>query len=311
LFDPREQLEAIAAAIGSADDEALANDPGVALMREGLERRREMLIGAVRGSLDLVLSRNPARGVGSEVPLVASALGELQESLASIAQSVAGRTTSRGVIQGDIAEGVELRIAAAAPGSLELTLVPSDQSTTSQEALFEEGGESLLEVSVARFFDVVESASRNRDALLESVAELGPRATGHIVAFTKALADAEAAAALSWQTERATLQAEMSNEVASQVFQLLNEAEEIEDHISVAGRIVGGSLLHKTFELERDDHSVLTGKVDESLLPELERLFGHRVEAMLDMQQLRLKTGETKNVYRMTGLRPEPEPIRA
>jgi hypothetical protein len=301
--DLNKEIRDLDAAIDATGDERLADYSGVDLMRGGLLRRRHEVLTFARGSLELVLSRSDSRGEGSELRLVSAVLGSLQESLASIAQVVAGRPTGRGVIPGEIAERVELRVAATAPGSLDLTLVPAFPEEPEQDQLFEIDTPSLLEESVYRLFDVVERAGRDEEELLESVAALGSRAIGHVVAFSKSLADNQAAAALNWRSARNELATQMSAPVAASLFHLLAEAEEDESVLESSGRLVGVSLVHDTFELETEE-GVLSGKVANELLGTVEQLFGQPVDATLDVLQLKLKNGQTKNVYRLITVRP-------
>src|SRR4051794_36589441 len=82
---------------------------GVRLMQESLERRLAQVTAALRGELDLSLTRDDPLS-GAELPLVSGFLSALQESLAAIAQVLAGRPTARGLVPATIKESVQLRI---------------------------------------------------------------------------------------------------------------------------------------------------------------------------------------------------------
>lgn len=117
-------------------------------------------------------------------------LEALQESLASIGQVLEGEPTSRGLIPSAIKDLVSLRIAATAPGSLQLKLVPAhpeidmgqpqtsllEAAETSQEGEDEEEA-PLLDRSVDRLIGLLGRAPGDTEELLQDLAYVGPRTT--------------------------------------------------------------------------------------------------------------------------------------
>lgn len=300
MNDARDELRRLDDALGAFGDET-QDLLGVELMRESLERRRgELLARMADQQLELGLTRSARRGAGGELKLVASVLSALQDSLASIAQGFVGRTTTRGLIPSAVVESVELRIAVAATGSLRLTLVPAFPET--QTPLFDDGEDSPLDLSVLRLADVLSRAGGEPGGLLASVADLGPRATAHIGALAKALADAEAGISMDWRSPRHRHTVAVDMHAASILQRTLAEVDETERTVVFTGRLVGGSLVRATFELELDDGSVVRGSADESVLPDLEELFGSPCVATLSVRELRLQGGETKEAHRLTRL---------
>jgi hypothetical protein len=277
--------------------------PGVQLMRSSLERRRgEILAAMVDQELDISLARPVRRGTGGELKLVAAVLASLQDSLSSIAQTLTGRPTARGLIPGAIVESVELRVMAASAGSLNLSLLPAFPET--QVPLFEDGPESTLDLSVGRLVEVLEHAGAAPAEVLQSLSDLGPRATTHIQALAKTLADASADLTLMWRSPRRSATVAMESVAAAQLRQVIDAVEEEQRTVVFTGRLVGGSLIRATFELELDDGSVVRGPADQEVLHEVEELFGQECAATILIRELRLHTGETKEVHRLTHLTP-------
>lgn len=300
MSDVRGDLRRLDEALSSFGDEA-PDLLGVRLMRESLEvRRGELLAEIADQQLDVALTRSARRGTGGELKLVASVLSALQDSLASIAQGIVGRTTTRGLIPSAVVESVELRVAVAATGSLKLTLVPAFPET--QTPLFDDGEDSPLDLSVLRLGDVLAHADGDVGDLLASVADLGPRATAHIGTLAKALADAEAGFSMAWRSPRHRRTVAVDMHAASILQRTLAEVDETERTVVFTGRLVGGSLVRSSFELELDDGSVVRGSADEDVLTDLEALFGSPCVATLAVRELRLQGGETKEAHRLMRL---------
>lgn len=300
MTDVRDDLRRLDEALDAFREES-GDLIGVQLMRESLERHRaELLAQLADQQLDLSLTRTARRGTGGELKLVAAVLAALQDSLASIAQTFAGRPTTRGLIPSAVSESVELRVAAAAPGSLQLILVPAYPET--QVPLFDDAEDSPLDLSVLRLGEVLDGASSGADAVLEQVKDIGPRATAHIATLAKVLTDSEAAIAMNWRSPRHHRAVHLDVRTASTLQRTLAEVEEEERNVVFTGRLVGGSLIRATFELELDDGTVVRGSVDDGILLEVESLFGAECVATLSVRQIRLKGGETKEAHRLIGL---------
>lgn len=267
---------------------------GVRLMRASLERQRDDVLATAAGELSLQLRR--AEGTGAEVSLVAGILNSLQESIASIAQGLAGPPTARGLIPGAIKESVQLRIANANPGSLNMRLVPTQ---VEQEPLFEDEDRSLLDLSVDRLFGLLGKAEGEPSELLADVAEVGPRASLHIQALSHWLAEFEASASLAWRSPFARTQVRVEARGARHLDERLREVEEEVREVVFTGRLVGGNLVRKTFELEIDpaEGTVIGGRAAEETLADVERLFGQPCTAILQVQEARLPSGETRESH--------------
>ena len=294
----RDELNTIEGAISAATPGLSHRFFGVGLMREGLMRRRSQLLEEIAGVLDLAITRDEYAGTGAELGLVASVLAALQDALASIAQVVAGAPTARGLIPASIKSEVELRLAAAAPGSLNLRLIPASPS---QPPLFPDQRESLLDLSVNRLVSLLSVADQDRDALLTNVAELGPRVAAHIQLLTGALTDHAATASIAWRSDVLERSVVIDAAGARELREVLRSVQASSRDVVYTGRLVGGSLVRRTFELELEldpsEATVIAGRVDDDALDDLEEHFGEHVTATVVIRESRLPSGETKETH--------------
>lgn len=296
--DPVEDLRAIEGALGAFEPAIAEAHFGVRLMQQSLEQRREEVVAEMAGRLDLGLTQDERFGTGAELPLVAGVLGALQDTLASIAQVIAGEPTARGLIPAAIKESVQLRIAAATPGSLNMRLVPA---TPMQEPLFEDGRESLMELSIDRLLGLfTETVEEDRESLLQDIADLGPRVTAHVQTLSNWLAEGHANARLSWRSRSLDRATRLDTRGANRLRDILRTVADETRELTYTGRLVGGSLVRRTFELqlEPDESTVIAGRVSEESLPAMEAIaFGQEVTAVVIVRQSRLPSGETKESH--------------
>ena len=312
------ELQDLDAAMAASPSALASEHFGVSLMQESLGRRRELLVAEASGALDLVLSGDDPSTTGDEISLVARVLDALQESLASIAQVLAGEHTSRGLIPGSIKDLVALRIAAMAPGSLQLKLVPLHPEvadmTEPQASLLEdarassdeEDGEDLplLDQSIDHLLGLLSTQPDESGDLLHNLAYVGPRATSHLHDLTKALNEGGANLSFAWRSCHGQREAEFTRAASQVLANTLEEVTEASREVVVTGRIVGGSLVHRTFELEPvgEEQGLIAGKVSEEALANLERLFGETCTAHMEVREARLSSGETREAHFLTAL---------
>jgi hypothetical protein len=288
-----------------------ANDyVGGRMMLVGLQQRRGRLLTAYLDAhmvaapdlLDFGITRAASQGTGAEIGLLSKVLSPFQESLASIAQSIISRPTTRGQLPGTIQDSVALKVAVALPGSLHLRLVPVVPE--SQQALFE-GDQSLLEASLEALCGLVQSGDAP-ETTLGFIASAGPRAAGHLHALSKALAENHANLDLRWRSPRAALDARLDSQRAAELRQLL---EDVTDEVRTRvfrGRIVGANLIRKTFDLQlgeaEEEGTVISGKVAEEALWAVETHFGVACTATVEVRESALKSGETKEHFTLLHL---------
>ncbi len=302
MSDLRAELGRIDEALAAFPPDAATDSPGVAVMRSSLERhRREVAASASTEKLALHLERPAHAGTGGELKLVALVLGALQDSLGAIAQTVKGEATARGLLPAEVLRGVELRVASATEGSLNLTLTPAFPEA---EPLFQDAASSALDVSVMALGRVLNGAMSDAEAVLHEIAELGPRATSHIGTLAKSIADAEATLDMGWQSPEHRVFFRLDRTGAARLRTVMESVTTHQREATFTGRLAGGSLLRSTFEFEVDDDSVFRGSVDPEAMADLEQLFGQPCVAAITTTSLVLPTGETKETHRLTSLRP-------
>ncbi len=315
--DFEKELNDLETALAAAPQQMASEYFGVQLMRDSLVRKREAIVNEAAGVLDLVLSSDDPRTTGDEISLVARVLEALQESLASIGQVLEGEPTSRGLIPSAIKDLVSLRIAATAPGSLQLKLVPAhpeievgqpqtsllEPAEASQEGEDEEEA-PLLDRSVDRLIGLLGRAPGDTEELLQDLAYVGPRTTSHIQDLTKALNEADANVSLAWNSAHCRSEATFSRSASRALGETLDAVQEDSREVVATGRLVGGSLVHRTFELEPagEEQSLIAGKVAEDALPSLELLFGQTCTAHMEVREARLPSGETREAHFLTAL---------
>lgn len=307
-----EDLRELDAAIGSFDSAAAGEYFGVRLMREGLERKRSLVAAESAGVLDLVLASEEEGAVGDEISLIGRVLNSLQESLASIAQVLEGEPTSRGLIPASIKDLVALRLVATAPGSLQMRLVPAHPETESdlpQMSLGSEGEDEdvvpLVDRSVDRLIRLLAHRPDDEDEeLLQDLAEVGPRTTTHLEELSKALYEGGASASLSWRSSHCARQTLFTRSDSKLLTAKLGEVHETAREMVVTGRLVGGSLVHRRFELEPtgEAQGLIVGTVAEGALPSLELLFGQTCTATIDVREATLPSGETRESHFLRSL---------
>jgi hypothetical protein len=96
----------------------------------------------------------------------------------------------------------------------------------------------------------------------------------------------------------------LTREAAKQLTDVLEATEEESREFIYTGRLVGGSLVGRTFELELDgeERSVIAGKVVEGALGDVERLFGQPCTARMEIREARHSSGETSESHTLKHL---------
>jgi hypothetical protein len=286
------------------------NYVGGRMMLAGLQQRRGRLLTAYLDAhmttaldlLDFGITRAATQGTGAEIGLLSKVLAPFQDSLASIAQSIMGRPTTRGQLPGTIQDSVALKVAVALPGSLHLRLVPVVPE--SQQGLFEDD-KSLLEASLEVLCGLIQSEAGQNDTF-QSIASAGPRAASHLHALSKALAENHANLDLRWRSPRTTLNARLDSQRAAELRQLFEDVTDETRTLVFRGRIVGANLIRKTFDLQlgetEQDGSVISGKVADDALSAVEEHFGVACTATIEVRESSLKSGETKEHFTLMQL---------
>ncbi|HCG02760.1 MAG TPA: hypothetical protein DEV93_19720 [Chloroflexi bacterium] len=308
---PLDFLSATDEVLSLFDDAPRGKYFGVDLMRHGLQRQREDTLlrrfaanGVSAEALEVELRQGAELRGGAEVSLLASVLASLQEAVLAMAQSLRDRPTLHGPVTSEIQDAVRLKVAFAVPGSLRLGLTAAEPEL--QRSILEEDGDApLLERSVDSLMGLLASSVANdREDVLQQLASFGPRVATHVAALSGALERGHARIAIAWRSEGRRRTVRLDRGDALRLHELLLQFETTDREMVVRGRLVGGSLVRRVFELELDDGSVMSGKTDETALGMLEELFGQECTAHIVATETSLPTGEVKEAYRLQRLSP-------
>jgi len=307
---PHSQLGQVEDLLAAFDAVGGTEFVGGRLMMAGLERRRAELLQQhllrvdVRTSESLDVGLELAGGgSGAELGLVSGVLGSIQESVTAIAQALRDRPTTRGLVPGDIQSLVRMRVALALPGSLMVRVVPAAEPEQLAIDLAEANDDaSLLHQSVELLFGILDGVEGD-ESRLQAIAFVGPRASGHVSSLATTLERSGASLYLRWRSGGRVSRASCSANQAQRLNSVLKEVVEEERDRVYRGRLVGGSLIRGTFELELEDESVLSGRVGEGVLELLETFFGHDCTATVHIRETQLPSGETKEHVYLTALR--------
>lgn len=296
-----EEIQDLDRALGAVSPEIADESFAFRLTRDSLLRRRDELVAAAAGVLDMGLQPGDDES-GAEISLVARVLDSFQESLASIAQVLAGEPTALGLIPVSIKDGVQLKVAEANPGSLNLRLVPANPHPEPERSLFDSDPEvPLIDRSISLLLGLLAEID-DKPSLVQHIADVGPRATGHIQRLGKVLGESNAGVSLSWRSSATEARADVSGEQALTLTSRLSEIKEASRDVVLTGRLVGGSLVRRSFELELEDGSVIAGQVSEAPLDRLARLFGRSCTARIEVREAVLRSGETRESHQLLDL---------
>jgi hypothetical protein len=290
---------------------------GGQMMVAGMEQRREDLISThLRESyvpaaeqMDIGLTRSDD-GTGAELSFVGGVLVSLQSSITAFAQQIDSTGTSRGLVPAAIQNQVAMQIAVGLPGSLNLRLVPVEQPT-GPEPLFPNDEPSLLEESISKLAEALDASGSSVPEMLDAIGEAGPRATSHLLHLSKLVAESHATLELNWRSPRGLKRSVFSDSAARALKSVIEDVRSETNDRVYTGRIVGGSLVRKTFELELEDvdesgepDSVLGGKVTDEVMEIFETYFGKNCTATIAVKESSLPSGEVKQHYTLKDLTP-------
>jgi hypothetical protein len=306
--EPQRQLSRLEDLLSSLDAAGSEEYVGGRLMRAGLEHMRTRLVqqqivaahSDFTTSLDLGLE--PAvQAEGAELTLVGAILNEIQESIAALAQSIRDRPTARGVVPEDIQSLVRMRVAFALPGSLSLRIVPVP-AIEPMRLTDDRDQPSLLHQSIEALFGLLGGDHGNPDGFLDGLAAAGPRAMSHLATLTGTLEKSGASLGLRWRHQGSRAAVDVTAADAQRLGELLKQVVEEERERLYRGRLVGGSLVRGTFELELNDETIISGRVPDDLLGSVEELFGQDCVAEVLIREARLPSGETREAVSLQRL---------
>lgn len=160
------------------------------------------LAGQQRPVLQYVLEGPAVAAERLDARFLGLSLVKLQETLTAVGQAVEGKVRATGRIPSDIQARTRLQFAGTVYGSFGVLLEGDEEPI--QTELLPDGRPprlGLLEESIVRVFDVLESTARadaDEDTLLDTYADLGERAVGRLKELSDELANQPARLRMAW-----------------------------------------------------------------------------------------------------------------
>ena len=214
MADRSDELQKIAESIASFDPGRAERYSGVWLMRQSMERRLAQVVSDVHGHLDLSFNRDASMGNGGELPFFSGVLTALQETLGAIAQRIATAPGAPEIDPVSIAPAVQLSIARLEPEPVQVVLVPA---AVVQHAFSEEEERTLLELSMARLFGLIDPRHSDFKDFMDDVDDLGEKATIHLQTFAGWLSEGRADLSLAFSSQHMRRRVDLSSYDAAEI----------------------------------------------------------------------------------------------
>ncbi|WP_217999051.1 hypothetical protein [Nocardiopsis trehalosi] len=274
-------------------------------------QRRRLLHGdeagpAPRRRLDVALTGADTDTHTVRISVLGAFLSNLQESVAAVAQALTGRPTGSAPIPRHIRESTALSAAAVYPSSFGVELYgpdpdgidPSDRMGTLP---------TILDDAVDTVFDVIdvsEGSEEADDRLAERLTTLGPRAMKHLGSLTGGLSDAGLGLSAAWHSGGHTRSSRWTAAGAMRVRTVCEESEfRPGGTVTVRGWLGSVSALRGTVEIRTDDGGIVRASSAEEVTRDLGRHFGKRVEAEVEVTDVRGAGGRRRRIYAVRSLR--------
>lgn len=254
--------------------------------RAGLKQRLAIELAATTTPVLRLLFDTPLGVERVDAGLLGAALSRLQETVTSVAHAVTGYPNARST-RPAIAEKTRLTFAGAAFSSFGVVLEGTFEPT--QQALIEDVGPAfgLLEESVVRIFDVLETgsvSSADEDELMDSVADLGRRAVKHLRDLSVVLGRQSEPIKFEWngadvRHRRVTLSA---GELTT-LQQFLSGVDTLVEQLTVPGVLVGARTDRGKFFFRSDKGRTYAGAMTDELRPLVREFFDRPCQARLEV----------------------------
>ncbi|MDD7922735.1 hypothetical protein [Actinomycetospora chibensis] len=270
----------------------------------------QQLVAARRSEVELHLSGQPVLDHEIRIDKLAQFLGRFQESVAAIAQALAGKATSRAPIPANLRDASSLRLAGVFPGSFGATLRGPEENVD-DGVLFElpnEDVESLLDLSLKRILSIVDAVhltdGSDEETIVELVAPLGSRALRHVTWLAKLMADDELDAEWIWTAPGSSSKySALSSGGARRLYRVLSNNEATEEAQVVRGLLGGASEIRNRIELQLATGEIINARVADDVVAALRDYFGSEVNATFNVRTVTSRTsGIVRNYYLLTDL---------
>lgn len=297
----RNEMDVLDGAVASfSDPEVDQNAFGVTLMRDALDRRREVLDAELKliesADLAMILDGAPVRDGVVEVDYLVRLLQPFEKAVASVAQALEDAATRAGLIPSAIRDLATLRLRATFAGSFGLALTGPELAEAPALSLFDEFPQPLFDRAVSRLLAVVDAA-HDPDAfeqgIIEEIGDLGQRTVSHFTDFAKAVSSTGAPVEFHWadpgEPKRRVI---VSPLVAERLQDVLTHIETSDDEQPIAGRLVEASLPRRTFGIQISDDDIVRGTVSAEVAHRIEDYFGKDVRGTVSVRRTVSTTSE-------------------
>ncbi|MEU5098406.1 hypothetical protein [Streptomyces sp. NPDC020996] len=265
--------------------------------------------GPVRRSLRLALEGTPVREHRVDSSVLGQWLISFQETVSTIAHALdeSRPTHDYGPLPQAVRKATRLYAAATFPSSYGMVL---EEAPTDEDALPLPGmvsAQSLLDRAMGTVLDITDRAEGGPgavDAVIETALPLGGRVFNRLTELTGVLADSGTDISLAWSSPYNGMRASrLGSSSARRCRDALGAAQPEERRMPLAGRLVGGSMLRGTVEIETGDRGVITAHVNHEVTSLLSAYANRRVIADILVSTVRSPHGREHHSYVVLELR--------
>ncbi|MDG9722394.1 hypothetical protein [Streptomyces sp. DH41] len=256
-----------------------------------------------RRSLRLALEGTPVREHRMESSVLGQWLTSFQEAVTTVAHALdeSRPTHDYGPLPQAVRKATRLYAAATFPSSYGMVLeeAPTDEDELPLPEVA--STESLLDRAMGTVLDITDRAEAGPgaiDAVIETALPLGGRVFNRLADLTEVLADSGTDVSLTWSSPYNGVRASrLGSRNAQRCRDALRAAQPEEHSERLAGRLVGGSVLRGTVEIETADRGVITARVDHEVTSLLSAYANRRITAEVLVSTVRSPHGGEHHSY--------------
>lgn len=275
---------------------------GLAARREELTRVRAAMgdAEAPGHEMEVVLTGKPVEGHTVHAGFLSAILDRLQKIVRSAVNNAAGTRARSGRFADAIARRGTLRFAGAFESSFGMRLETADDQ-------MELGGTS----PIAPTFDALVRllSSSTVDDMVDPLATLGQRATGHVRELLEDLRKGGADMRVRWPSSTGILSAHMTATRAAQISEQFEQVESRQVGRTIVGEMDGGLRKRGLFGFQADSGEMYEGTISPDILEDRRDFMFERCKAWIVTNTVRNRlTGKTSEKHRLLELSPLDAP---
>ncbi|WP_328871475.1 hypothetical protein OHT76_15870 [Streptomyces sp. NBC_00287] len=264
--------------------------------------------GPARRSLRLALEGAPVREHRVESSVLGQWLISFQETVSTIAHALdeSRPTHDYGPLPHAVRKATRLYAAATFPSSYGMVL---EEAPTSEHELplpDMASAQSLLDRAMGTVLDITDRAEAGPgaiDAVIETALPLGGRVFNRLAELTDVLAVSGADIGLTWSSPYSGVRASrLGSSSAQRCRDALRAVQPEEDQKRLVGRLVGGSMLRGTVEIETADRGVITARVNREVTSLLSAYANRQITAEVLVSTVRSPHGREHHSYAVLDL---------